>query len=237
VIAGQACLYYGAIQNTKDGDLWVLPSEENVEQLRKALHEIGAHQTFLPELSLKYLLKGHAVHYELPHGAGNFRIDIMTHPPRTTGFEEAWQEAEKAEVYGIPCRVVDVSRLVDMKKTMRDKDYGVIDTLTSILLEYACKHPEAQSQFGPWLAMELRSAEGLIRMAKEFPSGLKFLSSTNRKAARLACQVVEANLSQPDDTKTIHEALDTETARLKAADREYWEPRLRELKAIFHGKN
>jgi len=89
VIAGQACLYYGAIQNTKDGDLWAFPSEENLNRLAQALQKIGAVRKFLPGLSLHYLSKGHAVHYVLPGPAGGFRVDGMIAPSDLEVLHEA----------------------------------------------------------------------------------------------------------------------------------------------------
>ncbi len=42
LIGGQACILYGAAEFSRDIDLAVLVSPENLEDLKKALEELGA---------------------------------------------------------------------------------------------------------------------------------------------------------------------------------------------------
>ena len=41
-MGGQACVFYGAAEFSRDADLVVVPDLENLERLRAALGELGA---------------------------------------------------------------------------------------------------------------------------------------------------------------------------------------------------
>ena len=51
LIGGQACIVYGAAEFSRDIDLAVMISPENLEHLRKALEELEAERVFYPDLS------------------------------------------------------------------------------------------------------------------------------------------------------------------------------------------
>ncbi len=56
LIGGQACILYGAAEFSRDIDLSVLISTENLEALRKVLRELEAEPVFYPDLSVEALL-------------------------------------------------------------------------------------------------------------------------------------------------------------------------------------
>jgi hypothetical protein len=63
LIGGQACILYGAAEFSRDIDLVVLISPENLQNIKEALAEMEAEKLFFPELSEEALKKGHACHY------------------------------------------------------------------------------------------------------------------------------------------------------------------------------
>ncbi len=50
LIGGQACILYGAAEFSRDIDLAVMVSPENLENLKKALAELEAARAFFPAL-------------------------------------------------------------------------------------------------------------------------------------------------------------------------------------------
>lgn len=233
VISGQACLHYGAIEATRDVDLWVEPADENLARLRAALNDLGAEQRFLPPLEKRFLNQGHAVHFMIPADAGEYRLDLMGRPPRVGDFAQAWDDAVVVTVEGIQFRVLDIPRLVDIKKTQRPRDYDVICRLLEPLFEHACAHPEEQARIGPWLAKELRTPESLLAMAATWPQGPALLRASGRPACVLAAEHPEAHQSQDERVlDAIVQELRREQQALEDEDRAYWRRRLAELRRL-----
>jgi len=226
VIAGRACVFYGAIEHTRDGDLWVELCAENLRRVRRALREVGATPRFLPPLHKKFLERGHAAHFMLPFTGGAFRIDIMGRPPRVGDFRQAWRDAEEGQIGGAACKIVDVGRLVDMKKTQRDRDYEVIGRLAAQAFHYADRHPDARDALGPWVARELRSPELLVALAVRWPKGRQMLRCAGRPACDLAAE------ARRGGEESIRRALDEEAQEYKGKDRAYWRERLAELREM-----
>ena len=162
----------------------------------------------------------------LPFQGGAFRIDVMGRPPRVDDFRQAWRDAEKAQIGGVACKIVDVGRLVDMKKTQRDRDYEVIGRLAAQAFHYADRHPKARAALGPWLARELRSAELLLALARRWPNGRQVLRSSGRPVCDLAAEASRGSEG------SIRCALDEEAEEYKRKDREYWRARLAELRGL-----
>jgi hypothetical protein len=160
----------------------------------------------------------------LPFPGGPFRIDLMGRPPRVGSFRQARQDAEHGVIGGVPCRIVDVGRLVDMKKTQRDRDYEVIGRLAAQAFRYADRHPEARQGLGPWLARELRSPELLLALADRWPKGRQMLRRAGRAASKLA--------AEGENEESIRLVLEMEAQEHKVKDRAYWRERLAELRKI-----
>ncbi len=62
-MGGQACVFYGAAQFSRDVDFAVLCDVENLQRLQQALHELDAERVAVPPLEADYLRRGHAVHF------------------------------------------------------------------------------------------------------------------------------------------------------------------------------
>lgn len=61
-MGGQACVFYGAAEFSRDTDLAILASSGNLAKLNKALTDLNAQVIAVPPFDAKYLRKGHAVH-------------------------------------------------------------------------------------------------------------------------------------------------------------------------------
>jgi len=89
-MGGQACVLYGAAEFSRDTDLALLASPENLAQLEAALGALGASVIAVPPFDLQYLERGHAVHfaYDDPEG-GRMCLDVMA---RMRGVERSLSE-------------------------------------------------------------------------------------------------------------------------------------------------
>ena len=76
---GQACVFYGAAEFSRDTDFAILASAANLARLKRALTELHAEVIAVPSFTLKYLRKGHAIHFRCRHPeAAGLRVDVMT---------------------------------------------------------------------------------------------------------------------------------------------------------------
>ena len=57
-MGGQACVFYGAAEFSRDTDLAILASSENLTRLKKALSDLQAGVIAVPPFEAKYLRKG-----------------------------------------------------------------------------------------------------------------------------------------------------------------------------------
>jgi hypothetical protein len=62
-MGGQACVFYGAAQFSKDVDLVLLASEKNYTRLLAAMEELKAKRIAVPRFDPAVLDRGHAVHF------------------------------------------------------------------------------------------------------------------------------------------------------------------------------
>jgi len=63
LMGGQACIFYGAAEFTRDTDFCVLCDDKNLERIKTALRDLKAVQVFFPPLEVRFLRKGHACHF------------------------------------------------------------------------------------------------------------------------------------------------------------------------------
>ena len=63
LMGGQACVFYGAAEFSRDTDLAILSTRANLDRLNQALKDLQAEVIAVPPFELKYLRKGHAVHF------------------------------------------------------------------------------------------------------------------------------------------------------------------------------
>ena len=63
LMGGQACVFYGAAEFSRDLDLIILLNEANLRRFVLALKALEAEPIAFPELSEARLARGHAVHF------------------------------------------------------------------------------------------------------------------------------------------------------------------------------
>ena len=66
-MGGQACVFYGAAEFSRDTDFAILAGVENLQRLRRALAELQAGVIAVPPFELKYLQRGHAIQFRCEH--------------------------------------------------------------------------------------------------------------------------------------------------------------------------
>jgi hypothetical protein len=124
LMGGQACVLYGAAEFSRDTDFAILAAATNLARLRTALTDLQADVITVPPLRLKYLQRGHAIHFRCQHpDARGMRVDVMSHMRGVDTFAKLWRRRTTIELPdGSICDVLALPDLVQAKKTQRDKD-------------------------------------------------------------------------------------------------------------------
>jgi len=131
LIGGQACIFYGGAEFSRDADIAVLTSADNLRRLEKALVDLRAESIAVPPFAAGYLLRGHAVHFRCAHPeATGMRIDVIAVMRGVDSFEALWERRTTVEVGpGETYEVIGLQDLVRTKKTQRDRDWPMIRRL------------------------------------------------------------------------------------------------------------
>ncbi len=226
LMGGQACVFYGAAQVSKDVDFILLAQNENYERLRAALDTLGARRIAVPKFDPVLLARGHAVHFRCSApGAEDLRVDLMTRLRDLPPFSTLWDRRTTFQDQdGTEFHLLSIPDLVQAKKTQRNKDWPVIELLVAI------HHRENESDPRPdwvtfWLR-EARTAELLRQLVQRFPVETGALL----RERPLLGHAIQGDL---DPLRT---ALDAEVRAEQARDRAYWEPLRRELEAFRHAE-
>ena len=218
-MGGQACVFYGAAQVSKDVDFLLLASEGNYARLHAALAQLQAKRIAVPRFGPAVLDRGHAVHFRCSvPGVEGLRVDVMTRLRDLPCFAELW---ERRTVFqddeGGEFHLLSVPDLVLAKKTQRTKDWPVIELLVTI--HYRENEQAPRSEWIAFWLREARTPELLRDLTARFP-----VETRDLLAARpLLAHAITAEL---DPLRT---ALDAEVRDEQAKDRVYWEPLRREL--------
>jgi hypothetical protein len=109
VVGGYAVIKHTEPRYTKDIDIWVKDSTENVERLLSALAAYGAP---VGDVSVEYLTSGDAF-FQI--GVEPVRIDIIMNLIGVN-FDECWQHRKVAEVDNIPVNFIAVRDLIQNKQ-------------------------------------------------------------------------------------------------------------------------
>jgi hypothetical protein len=218
LMGGQACIFYGAAEFSRDLDLLIPADATNLPNLERALEALNAEVIAVPPFEERHLLRGHAVHLRCrAEDVAGLRIDLMSRLRGVAGFEELWARRSTIEVAGQPVDLLAMEDLVRAKKTQRDKDWPMIRRLVE--QNYFGRSgggTKEQVQF--WLR-ELRTPELLVEVAGAH-------AELARAEAAFRPAVQAARLARPDD---VREALEIEEREERRKDREYWAPLRREL--------
>ena len=217
-MGGQACVFYGAAEFSRDLDLLVHVDSENLDRLRQALKDLHAKSIAVPPLEAAYLRRGHAVHFRCGRDdVAGLRVDLMSSLRGLPAFEDLWQRRTSIEVVGEEVNLLGLEDLVNAKKTQQDKDWPMIRRLVeqNYFVNIGSKDPK-RIEF--WL-QELRTPELLSDIVKAHPATVQAVASSR--------PVIQVALNS--DLSAISQALEEEENEVRRQDRLYWEPLKREL--------
>ena len=224
LMGGQACVFYGAAEFSRDTDIVILAEPANLKKLVSALKALHAAPIAVPPMSIKYLKKGHAVHFRCRHpDAKDIRIDVMSVLRGVSSFLTLWRrrttiETEDGERYDL----ISLPDLVRAKKTQRDKDWPMLRRLLEAY--YVQNEGALSAEQVRFLLMELRTPSLLTRLAKAYPE-----ACVRVKRRRPLLRHAERG-----DDDAIAQALEAEERREREADKAYWLPLRKELERLRH---
>jgi hypothetical protein len=165
-MGGQACVFYGAAEFSRDTDLAILASSENLERLKKALKDLQAEVIAVPPFEAKYLRKGHAIHFRCHHAeASGMRVDVMTKMRGVDSFQKLWARRTTLPIDGDTIELMSLPDLVYAKKTQRDKDWPMLRRLIEVNYFENRENP-TREQIRFWF-LEMRTPDLLIELAAE----------------------------------------------------------------------
>lgn len=212
-MGGQACVFYGAAEFSRDLDLLILADPENLGRLRAALADLEAEPIAVPPMDEERLAKGHATHFRCRRAdVAGLRIDLMSRYRGGPEFEELWRRRVTIEVERESIDLLALEDLVTAKKTQRDKDWPMIGRLMERSYFEREEQP-SQDQIEFWLR-ELRTPELLVELA-EANSGIAHRLESTRPA-------IAAALTRDLDSVAL--ALAAEEREERRKDREFWQP-------------
>jgi len=225
-MGGQACVFYGAAEFSRDTDFAILADAANLARLGKALAELQGRVIAVPPFELKYLKRGHAIHFRCQHPETfGMRVDIMAKMRGVEPFPKLWRRRTTIELPdGLKCDLLGLTDLVLAKKTQRDKDWPMIRRLVEAHYFQNRDKPNPQ-QIRFWLG-ELRTPALLIEVARS-NAGLARRVVLKRP---LLAEAISADAAQ------LERALREEESAERERDKLYWLPLRNELERLRHSR-
>jgi len=226
LMGGQACVFYGAAEFSRDIDLAVLTGAENWQRLKAALHELQAECIAVPPCDMNYLLRGFALHFRCHHpDARGLRIDVMSVMRGVEEFPKLWERrASLADAAGAVYNLLWLPDLVQAKKTQRSRDWPMIQRLVDTDYRIGRENP-SPNEIAFWLR-ELRTAQFLIEIAGRHPEASRQWSAQRP----LIKHAINGNVA------AITAGLAEEEKQERERDRIYWQPLKAELEKLRRAK-
>ena len=224
LMGGQACVFYGAAEFSRDTDLLILADAGNLQRLEAALRTLQAERIAVPPFVHEYLERGHAVHFRCQHpDAADMRVDVMSRLRGVEPFPTLWdRRTTLTDTDGTVYELLSLPDLVQAKKTQRRKDWPMLQRLLEAhYLQHRTASAPAQRRF--WLK-ELRTAELLLDAAQNWPD----------LARDMARERPLLRLVRPDRIRELADALAEEEKAERELDRLYWQPLKAELEQLRH---
>lgn len=217
-MGGQACIYYGGAEFSRDTDFAVLCEPQNLARLGAALDELGAKVVAVPPFEASFLEHGFAVHFRCTRAdCAGLRIDVMSKMRGVAPFPELWERRTTAIEDGQEIEIMDLADLIQAKKTQRDKDWPMIRRLVEAhFLKF--KDQASPTRLDFWLR-ESRTPEILQEIMEEHPN-----ETFAAFAARPWLRTPRLSLWRA--------ALRNEEASEREADRVYWAPLRAEIEEM-----
>ncbi len=222
LMGGQACVFYGAAEFSRDCDIVLLSEEANFARLQSALDELDAHCIAVPPFEIEYLDRGHSVHFRCEHpDASGMRIDLMTKLRGVDDFSQLWQRRTSlADAEGTIYELLGIHDLVKAKKTQRDKDWPMIRRLVEA--HYAQHKNAATAERIEFWLRELRTPAMLIEVVANHTDQARTLA----KQRALLAEAFAASKSALTKELLIEQTAEQES------DKAYWVPLKRELESL-----
>lgn len=224
-MGGQACVFYGAAEFSRDTDLAILANSENLAKLKNALKDLQATLIAVPPFEAKYLRRGHAVHFQSHHPeALGMRIDVMTKMRGVDSFPKLWARRTTLSMDDGRIELMSLPDLVQAKKTQRDKDWPMVRRLIEVNY-FSNRENSSREQISFWF-LELRTPDLLIELAQR----------QGRIPAQLLRKRPLLELAVTFSKSSLAAALLEEEQREREADRQYWAPLKKELEGLRHSR-
>ncbi|HEV8371458.1 MAG TPA: hypothetical protein VGQ39_26180 [Pyrinomonadaceae bacterium] len=218
-------MFYGAAEFSRDTDLAILASSENLARLSNALRDLKAQVIAVPPFEAKYLRKGHAVHFSCHHPeALGMRVDVMTKMRGVDAFSKLWTRRTTISSYDTTIELMSLPDLVQAKKTQRDKDWPMLRRLVEVNY-FANREKPTREQIRFWF-LELRTPELLVELA---------VSQGRTPAQLIRRRPLLKNVGTANES-LLTKTLRAEEEREREADREYWRPLKKELEKLRHSR-
>ena len=226
LMGGQACVFYGAAEFSRDTDFAILADTDNLARLRKALTELQARAIAVPPFELKYLKGGHAIHFRCHHPETfGMPVDIMSKMRGVDPFRKLWRRRTTIELPdSLKCDLLFLPDHVKAKKTQRDKDWPMIRRLVEADYFQNRDTPNT-TRIHLWLR-ELRTPALLIEVAAVYPRQVRTAASMRP----LLAAAVAANVTR------LENALHAEESAERERDKRYWSTLRKELESLRHNR-
>ncbi len=221
LMGGQACVFYGAAEFSRDVDFAILAEPENLRRLQAALNELKASVIAIPAFEESHLHRGLAIHFRCQApGVENLRIDVMTVMRGVDPFPQLWERRTTIATDDGEADLLSLPDLVKAKKTQRAKDWPMLKRLLEAHW-FQNRFDATPARIDFWLR-ECRTPEILIELATSYPA-----EAAAAEAARPALAPALAK-----DIDGLEHALEQERQIEVAADRAYWAPLREELELL-----
>jgi hypothetical protein len=225
LMGGQACVFYGAAQFSRDVDFAILADADNLSRLQSALDELQSEVVAVPPFEARFLERGHAVHFRCRHPeAAGLRVDVMSKMRGVDDFETVWERRTSvADEAGCEWDLLSLPDLVQAKKTQRDKDWPMVRALVEA--HYFSNRENPSPEVISFWLRELRTPELLIEVVGRY--GQVAADQAVRPAVAAALR---------NDIHEVSQNLSKEERRERSLDQIYWKPLKAELEQLRHSR-
>lgn len=221
LMGGQACVFYGAAEFSRDVDVALMADDENLKRLKKTMKDLQAEVVAVPPFEREFLEMGLAVHFrcQLEEVRG-FRVDVMSRMRGVDPFPKLWERRTTIDMDGDLLDLLSLPDLVNAKKTQRSKDWPMIQRLVEANW-FQHHHEPNPARIGFWLK-ECRTPELLVQLVKAYPE----------QARRIASSRTLLQYALEEETDGLEEALEVERKQEMAKDKAHWEPLKKEIERL-----
>ena len=137
IIGGHAAIYYGVNRNTGDLDILVEPTEENGNNILKALSDLALD---IPDIKLEEFTKQLVLSFGFEPDA----VDIINYTPGIS-FEEVFKNSVKVSFSGLEIPMIDIRDLIKNKESLnRQGEKSHLDRYDIEVLKRILKNKEEQ---------------------------------------------------------------------------------------------